>query len=104
MLKRLIEYLGWWKQEQPDFYRPATRRHMVIKVRTTEQKQRSQEVTLRGPDRILETSVYDPKDDMWYVQAHEKFSEGNAYTNNEIAAWTYLPIRRLATLSEKDKN
>jgi len=87
MLKRLLDYFGLKKS--PDFYVPANRRHLQMKQ--------------RGPDRIMETSLYDPKDDTWYVQSHEKFP-ADGYTNHEIAAWTYLPIRRLAKVTEKERN
>jgi hypothetical protein len=88
MIKRLFGY--FFPKKSPDFYIPATRRHLAMKQ--------------RGPEEILETSMYDPKDDAWYVQSYERFRSKEEYSSNEIAAWSYLPIRKLATVTEKEKN
>lgn len=87
MLKRLMGFFGLLKS--PDFYVPATRNHLIVKQ--------------RGPERIMETTLYNAKDDAWYVQGHENFP-ADGYTSHEIAAWTYLPIRRLAKVTEKERN
>ena len=88
MLHRLIDYL--FPRKRPDFYTPATRQHLVMKQ--------------RGPEQIMETSVYDPKDDVWYVLRHDRLRGAEEYSSHEVAAWTYLPIRRLANVAEKEKN
>ena len=88
MIRRMMEY--FFPKKSPDYYIPATRRHLVAKQ--------------RGPEQILETSLYNAKDDAWYVQSYERFRSTDEYSSHEVAAWTYLPIKRLARVTEKERN